>query len=137
MVPGPLSDRLHFWFRSGELLDLRVGQIELAHRTICLDPGDTKNDEGRIIKMTQEVFDLLSQCVARKGKDDYVFTRGGEGVKDFRGAWWALCEKAGLGKFVEGDDDKLRWEGRNSGGCSDEDQQTQKQISFQQIQHCE
>jgi len=87
--------------------------------------------------MTQDVFDLLSQCVARKGKDDYVFTRGGEGVKDFRGAWWALCEKAGLGKFVEGDDDKLRWEGRNSGGCSDEDQRTQKQISFQQIQHCE
>jgi hypothetical protein len=42
--------------------------------------------------MTQEVFDLLSQCIVGKNKDDYVFTRGGEAVKDFRGAWWALCE---------------------------------------------
>ena len=100
-----------FGFRSGELLELRVGQINLLDRIICLDPGDTKNDDGRTTKITQEIFNLLTVCVFGKGKDDHVFTRGGEPVKDLGGAWWALCEKCGLGKFVKAEDDKLRWEG--------------------------
>jgi integrase len=90
-----LTTAYTFGFRGGELLALRVGQIDLFDRTICLDPGDTKNDDGRTIKMTQVVFNLLTVCVFGKGKDDYVFTRNGEPVKDFRGAWWALCEKCG------------------------------------------
>lgn len=105
-----LTTAYTFGFRSGELLELRVGQINLFDRTICLDPGGTKNDDGRTIKMTREIFNL-TVCVFGKGKDDYVFTRGGEPVKDFRGAWWALCEKCGFGKFVKAEDDKLRWEG--------------------------
>jgi hypothetical protein len=32
-------------------------------------------------------------------------------VKDFRGAWWTLSEKCGLGKFVKAEDDKLKWIG--------------------------
>jgi integrase len=45
-----------------------------------------------------------------------VFTRSnGEPVRDFRGAWWALCEKAGLGKFVKEKDRKgcvrEKWQG--------------------------
>ncbi len=60
--------------------------------------------------MTQEVFDLVSQCVAGKAKR-IAFVRSGEAVKDFRGAWWALCEKAGLGKFVKDENDKLKWQG--------------------------
>lgn len=58
--------------------------------------------------MTLEVFDILSQC-AGKGKGEYVFNRGSETVKDFRGAWWSVCERAGLGKFVKAQDDKLKW----------------------------
>jgi hypothetical protein len=70
-------------------------------------------DDGRTIKMTQEVFNHLDRaCVLGKGKDDYVFfDPKREPVKDFRGAWWVLCEKCDLGKFVKVEDDKLRWEG--------------------------
>jgi hypothetical protein len=53
-----------YGFRSGELLELRVHQVDLSRRTIRLDPGATKNNDGRIIKMTREVFDLLSACVS-------------------------------------------------------------------------
>lgn len=108
---GLLATAYTFGFRSGELVELRVGQINLFDRTISLDPGDTKNDDGRTIKMTQAVFRLLAACVSGKGKDDYVFTRGKQPVKDFRGAWWALCEKSGLGKFVKDEDGKLKWTG--------------------------
>jgi integrase len=98
-LKGLLATAYEFGFRSGELTGLRVCQVDLKDRTICLDPGDTKNDEGRTIKMTTEVFDLLEQCIAGKTGSDYVFTRDGKPILDFRGAWWALCVKAGVGVF--------------------------------------
>ena len=110
-LPGLLATAYTFGFRSTELVELKVEQINLVDRSIYLDPGNTKNDEGRTIKMTHEVFNLLAAGVKGKKKDDYVFTRSGESVKDFRGAWWALCEQAGLGKFVKTESDKLRWTG--------------------------
>lgn len=46
-----------------------------------------------------------------RGKTITFLTRSEEPVRDFRGAWWALCKKCDLGKFVKAEDDKLRWEG--------------------------
>jgi integrase len=51
---GVLATAFTFGLRSGELLGLRAAQIDLLQWTICLDPGKTKNGEGRIIKMTRE-----------------------------------------------------------------------------------
>src|SRR5262249_9572811 len=88
----------------------------LDQRTIRLLAGDTKNGEGRTVFMTNQVCELLRGCVAGKQPTDFVFTRADGGlVRDFRGAWWRLCEKAGLGRFVKYIDDKgrqrRRWEG--------------------------
>jgi integrase len=66
----------------------------------ALTPVTRKNNEGRTIKMTTEIYDLLKQCVTGKSADDYVFTKEGKAVLDFRGAWWALCVKAGVGEYV-------------------------------------
>jgi integrase len=85
-----------FGFREGELLSLRVGQINLAERTIELEAEDTKNHEGRKVVMTPEVYALVCALVAGKRSNDFVFRReDGSPVRDFRGAWWALCEKSG------------------------------------------
>ena len=101
-----------FGFRRGELLNLKVRQIDSSQRTIHLDPGSTKNDEARTVKMTREVHDLLAQCIRSKKPEDYVFTRAGhERVLNFRGAWYSLCETAGLGRFAKGADNKVTWEG--------------------------
>jgi integrase len=89
-----------FGFRRGELLNLKVRQISLKQRKIELPAVSTKNKTPRNVVMTDQVYDFLKQCVAGKGADDFVFTRSGKPVLDFRGAWWTLCEKAGLGKFV-------------------------------------
>jgi len=89
-----------FGFRMGELLGLRVRQISLKHRTIELSGASTKNKEPRRVKMTDDVHAVVKECIAGKRPDDLVFTRGQDPIKDFRGAWWALCEQTGLGKFV-------------------------------------
>jgi integrase len=89
-----------YGWRRGELLGLRVGQTNLALGTIRLDPGTTKNCDGREVAMTAKVAELLREAIHGKKSDDFVLTRKGKPVLDFRGQWRNLCERAGLGGFV-------------------------------------
>jgi hypothetical protein len=51
--------------------------------------------------MTQEVFELMRECVRNKKPDDFVFTReDGHPVVDPRKEWYSLCVRSGLGRFV-------------------------------------
>ncbi len=87
-----------YGWRKGELLSLRLQQVNLLERTIRLEPGTTKNDEGRAVEMTGEGFELLKASVTGKQPDDYVFTReDGSRVRDFSKVWADLCVKTGLG----------------------------------------
>ena len=89
-----------YGWRRGEMLGLRVRQVDLLNRTIRLDVGSTKNGEGREVMMTPEVAELLRAAVAGKQSDEHVFTRdGGKPVKDFRGAWRNLCVRSGTGHW--------------------------------------
>jgi integrase len=90
-----------YGWRRGELLGLRVRQVNIGSRTIRLDVGTTKNREGREVAMTTKVEELLREAIAGKSPDDFVFTRkNGKVVRDFRDSWQRLCERAGLGGFV-------------------------------------
>ncbi len=89
-----------YGWRKRELLGLRVRQINLAHRAIRLDVGTTKNKDGREVAMTAKVAELLRAAIEGKKPDDYVLTRNGKPVRDFRGAWWKLCVAAELGSFT-------------------------------------
>lgn len=82
-------------FRIGELLNLRVNQVDLPNRAIKLNPGETKSGRGRTVIMTSRVFELLKACVIGKEPDDYVFTRGGMKVSDFRGTWAKVIRASG------------------------------------------
>jgi len=88
-------------FRKGELLGLRVRQIDLASRTIRLAVGTTKNGDGRTVPMSNEVYELLKACVIGKQQDDSVFTRpDGTPVRDFRKQWSTICVAAKVGALV-------------------------------------
>ncbi|HEY3929829.1 MAG TPA: tyrosine-type recombinase/integrase [Candidatus Koribacter sp.] len=88
--------RTYGWRRS-ELLSLRVRQVDLLAKTIRLEPGTTKNKEGREVTMTQAVLALISQCVSEKGPDDFVFTREKKvKVKTFLKTWKDACKAAGV-----------------------------------------
>jgi len=85
-------------WRHHELLALQVKQIDLEHRVIRLEPGTTKNDEGREAPMTSVMLQLLTACLEGKGGDAYVFTRpNGRMVLSIRDTWAKACCKAGLG----------------------------------------
>jgi Phage integrase family len=55
------------WRKREPLTDMRV---QFDHRTIVIE--NSKNGEGRLVKMTQKVFELLKACCRGKGADDYV-----------------------------------------------------------------
>jgi integrase len=90
-----------FGWRVSELVSMHVRQVDLAQRVIRLEPGTTKNKEGREVVMTDAVYTLLSACVIGKGADDFVFTRkNGKPVRDFRATWENACVRAGVGSVV-------------------------------------
>src|SRR5262249_36900674 len=70
--------------------------------TIHLNPGETKNDEARILPIAQELYDELE--AQRKLRDErfpgceHVFFnhRTGEPIRDFRTAWKNACKNVGL-----------------------------------------
>ena len=79
------------------MLSMRVRQVDLMSRTIRLDPGTTKNRDGREVTMTRRVQELMKLCVFGKQPDDFVFTRSnGTPVRDFRGTWEKACERAAV-----------------------------------------
>lgn len=88
--------RTYGW-RIGELIQLRVRQVDLLAKVIRLDPGTTKNRDGREVSMTQNVYGLLSASVSGKQPDEHVFTRpSGNPVRDFRETWRNACVAAGV-----------------------------------------
>jgi integrase len=92
--------RTYGW-RKGELLRMRVREVDLLAKTLRLEPGTTKNRDGREVTMTQVVYLLLSRCVAGKRPDDFVLTReNGTPVRDFRKTWWNSCVRAGIGLMI-------------------------------------
>jgi integrase len=88
--------RTYGW-RISELRDMKVSQVNLLNRTLRLEPGTTKNGEGREVSMTKSVYELLAGCVSGKGAADHVFTRpDGKAVRDFRELWLNACVAAGV-----------------------------------------
>ena len=88
--------RTYGW-RSGELKQLRCEQVDLMNRTIRLHRGSTKNDDGRLVVMTDAVYTLLCECLRGKRGHDYVFTRrNGKPVRDFRKTWRNACIAASV-----------------------------------------
>jgi integrase len=84
-----------YGFRKSELLDMGVSQVDLLARSIRLNPGETKNGQGRTLALTEECYNLVLQMVKGKQPDDFLLTRqNGKRVKDFRETWHALTNAA-------------------------------------------
>jgi integrase len=104
------------WRTQSEVLTLERRQLDLEAETLRLDPGQTKNDDGRLVYLTPEIKALLSAQVDRVKalekrlgrvvpylfphlgvKGDHVSRRlAGTQRRDFRRAWVSACKVAGL-----------------------------------------
>jgi integrase len=83
---------------------LRLMQVDLAAGTVRLDPGTTKNSDGRLIIMTPELRAVLeaqqtaTQALLRaRGQIvPWVFHHAGSPIRNIRKTWQVACREAGL-----------------------------------------
>jgi integrase len=89
------------WRIDSEVLPLEWRQVDLQAGTVRLDPGTTKNDEGRVfmaglIDELRETLEAQRESAKRIGRERgeiarFVFSRNGERVRTFRKAWANAC----------------------------------------------
>ncbi|HTU33803.1 MAG TPA: site-specific integrase [Candidatus Acidoferrum sp.] len=67
--------------RRAEILGLQWPQVDLEHRVVRLEPGETKDKEARTIPLAQEVVDALKSQKEIRDREfpdcPWVFFRGG------------------------------------------------------------
>lgn len=93
-------------WRIGEVLPLQWRQVDFEAGMVRLEPGTTKNDEGRVfpfavlpelealLRRQRERTEALQRATERIVP--WVFHRGGRPIRDFRGAWERACQAAGV-----------------------------------------
>lgn len=87
----------HTGWRKSEILELTLEKVDLKQGIARLDPGETKNEEGRIIYLNDEMLKELKTLEKNRPLGcQYVFHHNGKPIKDFRDSWEAACIRAGL-----------------------------------------
>ena len=92
------------WRIRAEVLTLQWHQVDFESGTVRLEPGTTKNREGRTFYLTPELRACLEGQKAATAAAQrqtgriipWVFHRGGQPVRCFRGAWVGACKRAGV-----------------------------------------
>lgn len=100
-LPGYLKPIVTFGYFSGwrisEILGLTWDRVDLKEGKVWLDPGETKNEEGRTFYLSRELIEVMKALHRNRRLDCVrVFHRNGEPIKGFRKAWISACKKAGL-----------------------------------------
>jgi integrase len=104
------------WRMQSEVLTLERRHIDLDTGTIRLDPGATKNDEGRIVYLIPELKGQLEAQLRRVDELGWKLGRivpflfphftgrfQGQRLRDFRKAWATACRRAGCFGFLRHD----------------------------------
>jgi integrase len=91
-------------WRKSEVLGLMWSNVDFRAQEIRLEPGTTKNDEGRTFPFSvlPPLRDLMYAQRERTAKDiPWVFHNAGRPILDYYGAWKKACAAAKLpGKLV-------------------------------------
>ena len=92
------------WRIRSELLTRRREHLDLERGWLRLEPGETKNGEGRMFPVAGELRAVLEAQVeqtaaleARTGRRvEWLFHHNGKQIGSFRKAWATACRSAGL-----------------------------------------
>lgn len=124
-LPAPYDAFTLFAFLTGwrkdEIRNLKWANVDFIAGVIRLEPGSTKNGEGRSFPMSDELRVLLAEtkrratasandaprtasgmvaqrmpATAKQFPVDYVFAVAGRPILEFRKNWKTACHKAGL-----------------------------------------
>jgi integrase len=107
-LPAPLQPVVTFAYLTGwriadEVLPLEWRRVDLQAGEVRLDRGTTKNDEGRVFPITDDLREVLIEQRQERERLQrekgvlcpYVFHREGKPIKRFEKAWKAACVAAG------------------------------------------
>jgi integrase len=90
------------WRIPSEVLPLEWRHVDRKAEEVRLEPGTTKNQDGRVFPFTNALRTLMAaQWAAHEALQaqgtvcPFVFQRNGRRIKDFRGAWAKACRAAG------------------------------------------
>jgi len=92
------------WRVASELLTRQWGHVDFKAGWLRLEPGETKNQEGRMFPLIPALRAVLERQHRRTVEIEkatgriipWVFHRNGRPIKDFRTAWRLACKVAGL-----------------------------------------
>ena len=88
------------WRTKSEVLRLRWEQIDLEVRAVRLEVGTTKNKDGRLIYLMEELQQLLEsqwqEHLAEYPDCPLVFHNRGKPIVNYSKAWRKACREAGL-----------------------------------------
>jgi len=93
-------------WRKGEIQNLTWKHVDLDAGIVRLEPGETKNDNGRTLYLDDELRAAIQRQRKRQkaaGKiSKWVFPgpNGTDQIKDFRGAWAKGCKDAEIGHKI-------------------------------------
>ncbi len=104
------------WRMQSEVLSLELRQLDLDSGTLRLDPGATKNNEGRVVYLTPELTAMLraqTDRVMRLMRErgaviPYLFPHlegchQGKARRDFRKVWKTACKWGGCSGMLRHD----------------------------------
>jgi integrase len=107
-LSADVADVVRFGFLTGwrrtEILELRWAQVDWTGGFVRLEPGTTKNREGRAFPITPALRavlerrqDLTRRCERAQARIiPLVFHRSGDPIHSFRRSWADACDKAGV-----------------------------------------
>jgi integrase len=95
-----------YWlgWRKGELLGLERRQVDLSLGTVRLDPGTTKNKEGRLVYLPVEALEALKAWDEKTAAFEreknvivrHAFHNDGKPLRSIDAAWKSACKRAGV-----------------------------------------
>lgn len=99
------------WRIASEILTRQKHHVNLESGWLRLEPGETKNGEGRNFPLTPELREVLAQQIEKTRLIEqktgriipWLFHRYGNPIRDFRGAWASACKSAGVPKRIPHD----------------------------------
>ncbi len=88
------------WRLNKEVLALEWSNVDLDEGTVRLRFGSTKNGDGRVIFLPEDLYAMLAHQQAEQRRDfpacSRVFHRDGHPIKSIRGSWERACAETGL-----------------------------------------
>lgn len=105
------------WRVTSEILTRQWKDVDFVSGWLRLEPGETKNGEGRMFPLTPWLRSVLERERRRTEQLEretgqiipWVFHRAGEGIRYFRRRWMSACKAAGFAVRHRRKDGRVVW----------------------------